>query len=144
MLVMIVVTLALMRNPEISDLATCKLHMSEIYGAIERYRAVHDDNYPPSLDALKDDYMKDPSVLKCPLDKTGSKTTSYEYTPPKGEPDPDQVIVSCRRHRANPKLPVLEVFLKADGSTGFRQDPKLLKEQRKASPNKDKGITETK
>jgi hypothetical protein len=130
----------LMRNTSISNIAKCQLNMPEIYGAVERYRATHDDKYPPDLDILRKEYMKDPSVLICPLDKSNSGKTSYTYTPPKEDADGSDILISCNRHRVRDDFPILEVYITVDGDAGFRPEPKdesLPKPKKPATIDKD-------
>lgn len=112
----------LMRYPTISDIANCQLNLPEIYGAVERYRATHEDKYPPSLDILRKEYMKDPSVLVCPLDKSKSGKTSYTYTPPKENPKEDDILIRCNRHRVRLDLPIIEVYITVNGEAGFKPE----------------------
>jgi hypothetical protein len=72
---------------------------------------------------LAKEYMKDPSVLICPLDKSKSGNTSYTYAPPKGEANDDDILISCNRHRVRPDLPVIEVYITVGGVAGFKPEP---------------------
>jgi len=44
----------------------CQNNLKQIYYAISAYRDDHNEQYPPSLDALYDDYIDDMEVFKCP------------------------------------------------------------------------------
>jgi|GEM_PF-5458881 len=121
-LMLILAVTLLMRYPTVSDIVECQLNMPEIYGAVQRYRATHDDQYPPSLDVLRKEYMKDTSVLTCPLDKSKSGKTSYTYTPPKEDANDDDILISCNRHRVRHDLPVIEVYITVGGVAGFKPE----------------------
>jgi len=61
----------------------CQNNLKQIFYAISSYRDDHSEQYPPSLDALHDDYIDDLQVFKCP--SSASPTPSapsggdYEY-----------------------------------------------------------------
>jgi len=44
----------------------CQNNLKQIYYAISAYRDDHNEQYPPSLDALSDTYLDDLQVFKCP------------------------------------------------------------------------------
>ena len=44
----------------------CQNNLKQIFYAISAYRDDHNEQYPPSLDALKDKYLDDMKVFKCP------------------------------------------------------------------------------
>ena len=44
----------------------CQNNLKQIFYAISSYRDDHSEQYPPSLDALYDDYIDDLQVFKCP------------------------------------------------------------------------------
>ena len=125
-LMLILAVTLLMRYPAVSNIAKCQLNLPEIYGAVERYRATHEDQYPPNLDVLRKEYMKDTSVLICPMDKSKSGKTSYTYTPPKGEANDNDILISCNRHRVRPDLPVIEVYITVGGVAGFKPEPENI------------------
>lgn len=44
----------------------CQNNLKQIFYAISAYRDDHSEQYPASLDELKDDYLDDLEVFKCP------------------------------------------------------------------------------
>ncbi len=58
----------------------CKSNLRTIRGAITTYQAANSGEYPPDLDSLVPDYIKDDKGLTCPV--TGEK---YEYDNITGE-----------------------------------------------------------
>ena len=44
----------------------CQNNLKQIYYAISAYRDDHNEQYPPSLDELADEYIDDLEVFKCP------------------------------------------------------------------------------
>ncbi len=46
--------------------AKCANNVKQIYYAVSAYRDDHNEQYPPSLDALHDKYLDDLAVFKCP------------------------------------------------------------------------------
>ena len=60
----------------------CQNNLKQIYYAIQAYRDDHSEQYPPSLDALKDRYIDDLQVFKCP-----SSANPVPATPSAGDYD---------------------------------------------------------
>lgn len=63
--------------------AKCQNNLKQIYYAIASYRDDHNEQYPPSLDALKDKYLDDMKVFKCPssssADPAAPAAGDYDY-----------------------------------------------------------------
>lgn len=94
----------MMRNPSVQAMLTCRDHLTTLGAALERY---HDVNgfYPEKLDDLKEEYLKDPSVLHCPVDGRPDQVVSYAYNRPKPGSPGDFVVLECDRHRLRPDVP---------------------------------------
>ena len=58
----------------------CQNNLKQIYYAISAYRDDHNEQYPPSLDVLKDTYIDDLQVFKCP-----SSASPVPATPAAGD-----------------------------------------------------------
>jgi len=63
--------------------AKCQNNLKQILYAISSYRDDHNEQYPPSLDVLYDDYVDDLAVFKCPSTANPAPSTpdggDYEY-----------------------------------------------------------------
>ena len=61
----------------------CQNNLKQIFYAVSAYRDDHSEQYPPSLDALKDKYIDDLQVFKCPSSASPVPATpsagDYEY-----------------------------------------------------------------
>ena len=61
----------------------CQNNLKQIYYAISAYRDDHHEQYPPSLDALYEDYLDDLEVFKCPSSASpvpaAPSSGAYEY-----------------------------------------------------------------
>jgi prepilin-type N-terminal cleavage/methylation domain-containing protein len=62
--------------------AKCQNNLKQIFYAISSYRDDHNEQYPPSLDALHDDYIDDLQVFKCPssVSPTPAAPSGGDYT----------------------------------------------------------------
>ena len=92
--------------PGLNELIVCRTHLEKVSGAMERYHDAN-DKYPESLRELKGEYIRDHSLLKCPV-----HSGEYEYKPGKKDDDP---VISCK-HSLSDKLPVFGWILYRDGS----------------------------
>lgn len=63
--------------------AKCQNNLKQVYYAIQAYRDDHNDQYPPSLDALNETYIDDLQVFKCPTSANAVPAApaagDYEY-----------------------------------------------------------------
>ena len=100
------------RMPAIRGLVKCQSNMIEIGAALRRYADLH-GSYPADLSAIRREYLKDPGVLRCPLDTSPSDRPSYIYHRPKPNSGPDFVVLVCTHHRFSPETPPARlVYLK--------------------------------
>jgi|LSQX01.2.fsa_nt_gb hypothetical protein len=113
------------RMPSVHAIGTCKYNLQELAAAVSRYEDVTGSR-PEKLKDLAGQYLSDKSVLKCPLDKTSDKTSSYTYNPKaKG----GQVMIECDRHRLKKDMPNSRLRVLGDGkfeikNPGFRETVK--------------------
>lgn len=107
------------RMPSVQALAMCQTNMLAVDAALERYNDVN-GHYPPDLASLRKDYLKDPAVLRCPLDHSKTNEPSYIYHRPGPGASGDFVVLECLRHRLYPGLPMSRLTVTKDGS------PKLI------------------
>ncbi len=114
-IVLIVLLIQLYRTPTVQDINECRSNMVEIGAALDRYEDVN-GHYPERLSDLKEEYLKDTDVLKCPRDKSKSTEVSYTYfMPDKDSPD-DFIVLTCDRHRIMKNEPKKVLVLYLDGS----------------------------
>jgi len=118
------------RMPSVRALAICQNNMLAVDAALDRYNDVHGE-YPPDLNALRKDYLKDLCVLRCPLDHSKNDEPSYIYHRPGPSASGDFIVLECVRHRLYPGLPVSRLQITKDGSpkliTPMPREPKTAK-----------------
>lgn len=86
--------------------------MIEIGAALRRYADLH-GSYPDDLSAIRKEYLKNPDVLRCPLDTSLNDRPSYIYHQPKPNSGPDFVVLVCPHHRFSTETPPARlVYLK--------------------------------
>ncbi len=72
-----------MKMREKARRSKCQNNLKQIYYAISSYRDDHNEQYPPSLDVLKDKYIDDMKVFKCPSSASPEPATpsagDYDY-----------------------------------------------------------------
>ena len=72
-----------MKMREKARRSKCQNNLKQIFYAISSYRDDHSEQYPPSLDALYDDYVDDLEVFKCPSSANPTPAAAsggdYEY-----------------------------------------------------------------
>lgn len=95
MMLLMATMIYLARLPSVQELAVCKLNMTDVSEAISRYEDVNGQP-PPNLRVLASHFLKKPSVLRCPLDKSHDGQPSYTYYPKAKD---HQVMLECGRHR---------------------------------------------
>lgn len=122
----------LAKSPSMQAIFACKSNMAEISAAISRYEDVN-GHRPPNLRALATNYLKDASVLRCPLDKSSGDKPSYTYNP---SATGSQIMLECDRHRWAGELSVRKLQTQGDGtftmtSPSFRET--LKQAQKRAS-----------
>ena len=103
-----------MNLPAIQVMLECRDNMTQVGEALERYHSVN-STYPPDLETLKKEYLKDPSVLKCPLDKSGGNKSSYIYHKPPENAADTFVILECDRHSMGHNMPPSKLKLMING-----------------------------
>ncbi len=116
------------RMPVVQDVVTCRMNMTAVGAALNRYHDVH-NAYPETLDELKKDYLKNPSVLRCPLDKSPGTEPSYIYHRPKSNSPAKFVVLECCRHRLSKGMPISKMQLRKDGSITLEANPKAPRER---------------
>jgi hypothetical protein len=104
----------LFRMPVIVNMRACQSKMIEINDALRRYYDVNGE-YPPDLRTLEKDYIKDKSVLRCPLDKSPGNAPSYVYHRPGRNAPGDFVVLECSLHRLARNEPVIKLVLLKNG-----------------------------
>ena len=114
------------RMPVVQDVVTCRMNMTAIGAALDRYHDVH-NSYPRSLDEMKKDYLKNPSVLRCPLDKSSGTETSYIYHRPKAGYPPSFIVLECCRHKLAKDAPISKMKLRKDGKIILDGNPKATR-----------------
>ena len=72
-----------MKMREKARRSKCQNNLKQIYYAVSAYRDDHNEQYPPSLDALYDKYVDDLAVFKCPSSASPVPSTpsggDYEF-----------------------------------------------------------------
>jgi len=100
------------RTPAIRGLVRCQSNMAEIGAALRRYADLH-GSYPDDLSAIRKEYLKNPNVLRCPLDTSVNDRPSYIYHQPKPNSGPNFVVLVCPHHRFSTETPPARlVYLK--------------------------------
>ncbi|MHB9037181.1 MAG: hypothetical protein ACYC64_10970 [Armatimonadota bacterium] len=112
---LMILLIYLARMPVVQDIVSCRTNMIEIGAALQRYYDVN-GTYPERLVDLKKDYLKKPSVLHCPLDKSSDSDTSYIYHRPKPDSPASFVVLECNRHRLGKDMPFTKLLLRKDGN----------------------------
>ncbi len=93
-----------LKMPAVQGMVRCRSNMMDIGAALKRY---HDANgrYPADLGEIRAEYLKDPSVLRCPQARSSDGESSYVYHRPPSGARGSFVILECRNHRFSPKTP---------------------------------------
>ncbi len=128
-----------LRMPSARELLRCRDDMIAVGDALRRYEDVN-GSYPPDLQALEKDYLKDPSVLRCPLDKSPSSQTSYIYHRPGPNAKGDFVVLECCRHRIRGDVPVSRLLILKDGTFNI-ETPSLQQQVKEMERRKDGGAS---
>jgi hypothetical protein len=110
------------RLPSVQAMRICSSHMQEVASAVSRYEDVN-GHRPSDLRALAKQYLSDPSVLRCPLDKSPGDAPSYAYNPRAKD---DQIMLECDRHKLKRGMPNSKLRVLGNGkfeieSPGFRE-----------------------
>lgn len=99
---------------DMGDMAACQSNLSEIGGALERYR-IANRRFPERLEQLAPTFLKSRKMLFCPSDRENPSGTSYTYYPPTDKTPDDETVVVCNRHHIPGGTPMNLVLLK-DGT----------------------------
>lgn len=112
LLIAVVIGLSIyaIRLPIVRDLMQCRENMETVGAAIDRYHGVT-GSYPDELEQLKDEYLKDPSVLSCPVGE-GGEECYFTYNKPKETSPEDFVVLECDAHVLGEKGQVRLMYLK--------------------------------
>ncbi len=86
--------------PSVRSKVQCKSNMTAISLALQRYYWPN-EGFPDSLETLRKDYLKDPKVLRCPLDKSPGDKSSYTYIKPAANASNDVIVLRCDRHNGS-------------------------------------------
>lgn len=108
-----------LRLPAVRSLIRCRSNMTQIGEAIRRYHDVT-GSYPPELAVLRRDYLKDPSVLRCPLDRSPGDAPSYLYHRLRPDSPERAVVLECDRHRLKPGKQRVKLLLLKNGQVSTR------------------------
>lgn len=111
----IVLVVYVVRMPAARALFQCQQNMIAVGEALKRYEDVN-GAYPKTLDDLKKDYLKDPSVLSCPTIEDRSDDSCYTYHRPGPKSGPKFVVLECNLHRLKPDAPIPKLQLLKDGT----------------------------
>ena len=111
---LIVMLVMLAKMPAFQDIVVCKSNMTEVASAIKRYYDVN-NKYPANLDDLKKEYIKDKSILKCPLDKSEGDESSYKYIIPERKSKDTFIVLECDRHKLRPDMGYSKIVLYKNG-----------------------------
>ena len=125
------------RMPSMQAMGECKYNMQELSAAISRYEEVT-GHRPEKLPDLAKQYLKDPSVLRCPLDKSSGKTPSYGYNPNAND---GRVMLECDRHKIRKDMPNSKLLILGDGkfeirNPSFRETMKEAEKRSRSSARK--------
>lgn len=104
------------RVPSVKAIHVCGTNLQEVAAAISRYNDVA-GHRPPNLRALAKQYLRDPAVLRCPLDKSPGGAPSYTYNPRAGD---GQVMLECDRHRLKQDLPNSKLRVLGNGRFEYK------------------------
>ncbi|MCL5103487.1 MAG: hypothetical protein M1133_05155 [Armatimonadetes bacterium] len=105
----------LFRNPNVRNLVRCTENMVKVGDALRRYHDVN-NKYPPDLESLKKDYLKDPGVLQCPVGPLTGDDPNYTYHAPPADAKESFVVLECARHVFGRGSPPIKLRLRLDGS----------------------------
>ena len=112
------------RMPEFKPILTCVQNQIEIYNAIHRYKDLN-NSYPKNLDIIKNEYLSNPDVLYCPMDKNKE---GYEYINPDKEKN-TVYILRCKRHQYhNQPFPPLTITKEGKFSYDMEEFEKSIKQ----------------
>jgi hypothetical protein len=100
--------------PAVVSMRACQDNMLDISDALRRYDDVN-NQYPSNLMALRKDYLKNDSVLRCPLDKSPGNEPSYVYHRPGPHSGDDFVVLECSLHRISPNEPIPKIVVLKSG-----------------------------
>lgn len=107
------------RMPVVRGVVRCQTNMREIGDALRRYNDVN-RSYPRDLESMSKDYLKDPSVLRCPLDRSPSEAPSYIYHRPDSSSPGSFVVLECRHHDLGRDLPPSTLVYMKNGTVKTR------------------------
>jgi hypothetical protein len=121
-----------LRMPAMRALVQCQTNMMAVGQALQRYEDVN-GVYPKDLDTLKKDYLKDDSVLRCPLVKPDEEGSCYIYHRPGPGADDKFVILECDLHKTRGEVPIKKLQLLKDGTVNAEGLPldEAIKESEK-------------
>jgi hypothetical protein len=100
--------------PGMRELRKCQANMLEIRDALGRYHDVNGE-YPPDLQTLAKEYLKDKSVLRCPLSEPGRSGSSYTYNRPGPHSPGSSPVLVCEYHNKRRNLPIRKLMLLKNG-----------------------------
>lgn len=135
----------MLRMPGVNTTLKCRSNMEELGAAITRYKDVN-NKYPEKLSDLKKEYLKDTSVLRCPLDKNKDNDTSYVYHRPGPGAKGTFVMLECDRHRPRRDMPKIKLKLLKNGTVisqtpSYKEMLKEIEEKEKKQEKKNKHIS---
>ena len=105
-------------QPYFKPMIKCLENQMELNDAIRRYRDGHEEQYPESLKDLEAEYLKDKSVLYCPLD--GEKE-GYTYNNPNKDKEAEWVT-TCPRHKLDEKHPFPPIGIDKNGKFVYKRE----------------------
>lgn len=117
------------RMPAVREIVQCRDNMTQIGAAIGRYHDVN-GTYPADLLVLKKEYIKDQSILRCPLDKSPGNAPSYSYHKPVPGSRGHFAMLECDRHRMSKEIPPYKMIFRKDGSLEIK-NPVLQRKTKK-------------
>ena len=121
---LVAASLFLGQMPGVQAWQRCEHNMSEVSAALSRYRDVNGE-LPPNLEALRGKYLNDPSVLRCPSDRSGGDKPSYRYNP---KATGNDVMLECDRERLPGQR--LRIIVTADGTQSMIPELDMEKTRR--------------
>lgn len=126
---LIMLLMYLMKMPSIRDIMLCRTNMVSVGNAIGRYYDFT-GSYPTNLSDIKKEYLANPAVLRCPLDKSEDNKPSYKYNRPGPNAGDKFVILECDRHRLMKDMPVSKLILYKNGMVEMEKpDMKAIEEK---------------
>ena len=114
----------------------CKFNMIALSEALRRYHWPN-EGYPATLEALRKEYLRDPAVLRCPLDRTPGSAPSYTYTKPSPDSPDNMVILECDRHGSLHNERVMFIVTKGGEWSSRHIEPQTPKPPASAVPPKE-------